>query len=149
MHLIIAEKNLAGERIAQILGGKTTRLQTKGFAKYYSFTLNNQENVVLPLRGHIVEVDFPKQYGYWRGTDLKQLVNAPILYLPSDPPIANLLSEMGALAKKVIIATDADREGESIGVEALRIIQEKNPNVPVERAYFSAMTPKELVKSFD
>lgn len=149
MILIIAEKNLAGERIAQILGGKTTRLQTKGFAKYYSFTRNNEEFVCLPLRGHIVEVDFPKQYASWQGTDLQQLVDAPILYLPNDPAIANLLREMGKSANKVIIATDADREGESIGVEALRILQETNPKVPTARAYFSAMTPKELVKSFD
>ncbi len=140
---------MAGERIAQILGGKSVRMQTRGFAKYYSFSRNNEEYAVIPLRGHIVEVDFPKQYSYWRGTDLKQLVNAPILYLPSDPPIANLLREMGKQAKEVIIATDADREGESIGVEALRILQETNPIVPVARAYFSAMTPKELVKSFD
>ncbi|MEK6902418.1 MAG: DNA topoisomerase, partial [archaeon] len=149
MILIIAEKNLAGERIAQILGGKTTRLQTKGFAKYYSFSRNNEEYVTLPLRGHIVEVDFPKQYASWMGTDLQQLIDAPILYLPNDPAIANLLREMGKLSHKVIIATDADREGESIGVEALRILQETNPSVPTARAYFSAMTPKELVKSFD
>lgn len=149
MILIIAEKNLAGERIAQILGGKTTKQQARGFAKYYSFSRNGNEHVVVPLRGHIVEVDFPRIYSNWRGTELTQLVSAPILYAPSDPAIANLLREMGKLATQVVIATDADREGESIGVESLRIVQETNSNVPVKRAYFSAMTPKELVKSFD
>jgi DNA topoisomerase-1 len=149
MILIIAEKNLAGQRIAEVLGGKGMRSQVMGMAKYYSFTRKDQPCVVLPLRGHIVEVDFPKQYSYWKGTDLQVLVDAPILYNPSDPPIANLLREMGKQATSVILATDADREGESIGVEALRIVQEKNPHVKVERAYFSAMTPKELVKSFD
>lgn len=149
MQLIIAEKNLAGQRIAEILGGKSTRSQTRGFAKYYTFNVNNEEHVVIPLRGHIVEVDFPKQYSYWKGTDLQELVKAPILYAPNDAGIAALMKEMGKTSTKVIIATDADREGESIGVEALRIIQEVNPRVNVERAYFSAMTPKELVKSFD
>ncbi len=149
MHLIIAEKNLAGQRIAEVLGGKTTRSQARGFAKYYTFARNNEESIVIPLRGHIVEVDFPKQYSYWKGTDLQELAKAPILYAPNDAAIAALMKELGKTATKVIVATDADREGESIGVEALRIIQEVNPKVDVERAYFSAMTPKELVKSFD
>ncbi len=149
MILIIAEKNLAGQRIAEVLGGKGMRSQAMGMAKYYSFTRKDEPAVVLPLRGHIVEVDFPKQYSYWKGTDLQVLVDAPILYNPSDPPIANLLREMGKQATTVVVATDADREGESIGVEALRIVQQTNPKVKVERAYFSAMTPKELVKSFD
>ncbi len=149
MILIIAEKNLAGERIAYILGGKSVKLQSRGTSKYYSFSRNGKEHTVVPLRGHIVEVDFPKEYSYWKGTDLKQLVTAPILYNPSEPGIAHLLREIGKLATQVIIATDADREGESIGVEALRIIQEANPHVPTSRSYFSAMTPKEIVKSFD
>lgn len=149
MHLIIAEKNLAGQRIAEILGGKTTRSQARGFAKYYTFSRGADESIVIPLRGHIVEVDFPKQYSYWKGTDLKELAKAPILYSPNDASIAALMKDLGKSATKVIIATDADREGESIGVEALRIVQEVNPSVNVERAYFSAMTPKELVKSFD
>ncbi len=147
--LIIAEKNLAGQRIAEILGGKTTRSQAKGFAKYYTFTRNAEEHVVVPLRGHIVEVDFPKQYSYWKGTPLQELARAPILYLPNDAQIAALLKDIGKQSSRVIIATDADREGESIGVEALRIVQEVNSHVKVERAYFSAMTPKELQKSFD
>ncbi len=148
MILIIAEKNLAGQRIAEVLGGKTMHAQAKGMARYYSLTHQESACTVLPLRGHIVEVDFPKQYSYWKGTDLLELVKAPILYLPNDVHIAALLKDVGKQATKVIIATDADREGESIGVEALRIVQEVNPNVKVERAYFSAMTPKELTKSF-
>ncbi|MFH0970924.1 MAG: DNA topoisomerase I [Candidatus Diapherotrites archaeon] len=149
MLLIIAEKNLAGERIASILGGKTTKAHAQGFAKYYSFMRRDQPATVLPLRGHIVEVDFPVKYSHWRGTDLQELVRAPIRYNPSEPAIARLLRDFGKQATKVIIATDADREGESIGVEALRIVQETNASVQVERAYFSAMTPKELNQSFD
>ncbi|MEK6821440.1 MAG: DNA topoisomerase, partial [archaeon] len=149
MILIISEKNIAGQRIAEVLGGKTTRSHAEGFAKYYTFSHKGKEAVVLPLKGHIVEVDFPKKYSYWKGTDLQELTDAPILYNPSEPAIARLLHRLGEKSTSIILATDADREGESIGVEALRIVQEKNTSAPVERAYFSAMTPKELVKSFD
>ncbi|MDP2666987.1 MAG: DNA topoisomerase I [Candidatus Diapherotrites archaeon] len=148
MILIIAEKSIAGERIAQVLSDSPIKMNQRGHAKSFSFTRQGKEHMVLPLRGHVVEVNFPPRFSYWKGTDLQTLVQAPIDYLPSDPAIASLLREMGKKATLVIIATDADREGESIGVEALRILQETNPHVKVERAYFSAMTPKELQKSF-
>lgn len=148
MILIIAEKSIAGERIAQVLSDSPVKMSARGYAKLFSFVRDGKDHAVLPLRGHIVEVDFPKKFSSWRGTDLQELAHAPIDYNPSDPAIASLLREMGKKATKVILATDADREGESIGVEALRILQETNPSVKVERAYFSAMTPKELKKSF-
>jgi DNA topoisomerase-1 len=148
MILIIAEKNIAGERIANILGSGKASPQSKGRARYYSFEKDGAEHVVVPLRGHVVNVNFPKKYSYWKGTDLKELISAPIDYNQSEPEIAFLLKETGKKVEKVVIATDADREGESIGVEALRILQEANPNVKAERAYFSSMTPKELIESF-
>ena len=50
--------------------------------------------------------------------------------------------------QKIIVATDADREGESIGREAVNIVLNKNPNIKIKRAYFSAITKQELNKSF-
>ncbi len=148
MHIIIAEKSIAGERIAQILADSKVITKSHGRARYFELEFKKKPTIVLPLKGHVVEVDFPKKYSYWKGTDLKELVNAPIDYNPSEPEIAHLLRNLGKDAQTVTIATDADREGESIGVEALRIMQETNPTAKVDRAYFSAMTPKELQKSF-
>ncbi|QQR92635.1 MAG: DNA topoisomerase I [Candidatus Iainarchaeum archaeon] len=147
-HIIIAEKSIAGERIAQILADSKVITKAHGRARYFELEFKKKPTIVLPLKGHIVEVDFPKKYSYWKGTDLKELVNAPIDYNPAELEIAHLLRSLGKEAQTVTIATDADREGESIGVEALRILQQTNPSAKVDRAYFSAMTPKELQKSF-
>ncbi len=148
MIIIIAEKAIAGERIASILAGKKVPITLVDRAQLLEFEKAGKEYAVIPLRGHIVEVDFPKQFASWLGTDLKQLANAPIEYVGTEKNIVHLLEKSGASADSVVIATDADREGESIGVEALRFIQKKNPKVKVQRAYFSAITPKDLEEAF-
>lgn len=62
---------------------------------------------------------------------------------------------MGALQKlakkyeRVIIATDYDREGELIGVEALDILKATHSKLTFKRAQFSALTPKEVKGAFD
>lgn len=146
--IIVAEKAIAGQRIASILAGKNVPLSFDGSAQLARFEKGGQEFVVIPLRGHIVDVDFPKKYSYWLGTDLKDLTLAPIEYVPTEKGIVSLLKKKSPEASEVIIATDADREGESIGVEALRFIQETNEGIGLKRAYFSAITPKEISDSF-
>lgn len=49
----------------------------------------------------------------------------------------------------MLIATDYDREGELIGVEALDILKEANKKLTFKRAQFSALTPKEVKSAFD
>ena len=149
MQLIIAEKNIAGQRIAELLAeGKISSSREAG-AQLYTFSKNKEAFELIPLRGHIVELDFPPEYKNWYGTDLKSLAKAEIRYEPSEKQIANLLEKKGREAEKVIIATDADREGESIGAEALRFLKEANPKIKEERAFFSAITPKEISHAFE
>ena len=124
MKMIISEKAIAGRRIASILAGKEVPATASGKAIIFSFKRAEQDWVVVPLRGHIVDVDFPKKYSYWLGTDLKKLATAEIEYLTKEKVIASALKSLGEKADEVIIATDADREGESIGVEALNIVKQ-------------------------
>ncbi|MCK4613643.1 MAG: DNA topoisomerase I, partial [Thermoplasmata archaeon] len=51
-------------------------------------------------------------------------------------------------ADEVIIATDFDREGELIGVEALEVVKKFNPDFMVRRARFSSLTPVEIRDAF-
>ncbi|MDO8647144.1 MAG: DNA topoisomerase I [Candidatus Diapherotrites archaeon] len=148
MQLIISEKSIAGERIAEILADGKISVKREDGAQFFQFAKDRQEFEVIPLRGHITDLEFPKKFANWYGTDLKELTAAEILYTPSEPQIAELLRKKAALADKVIIATDADREGESIGLEAIRYLKEGNPKILEERAYFSAITPKEIKDSF-
>ena len=48
----------------------------------------------------------------------------------------------------VIIATDFDREGELIGADARDIVRSREPDVPVTRVRFSAITKDEIERAF-
>ncbi len=148
MQLIISEKAIAGESIASILAGKKVAITKQDNAQLLEFKKGSEDFAVIPLRGHIVNVDFPRQFSNWLGTDLKQLTVAPIEYVGTERNIIALLKKTAPKAEAVIIATDADREGESIGVEALRFIQQANPGVMVSRAYFSAITKRDIEEAF-
>ncbi len=148
MILIIAEKAIAGRRIATILSGKQLPGTRTGFALRFDFEMNGKQYVVIPLSGHIVNVDFPMVYKQWLGTDLKKLVVAPIDYLETEKSISGLIKQVAPEIDEVIIATDADREGEAIGLEALDILRKKKPNVALKRAIFSAITDKDIKTAF-
>ncbi|MFH1752397.1 MAG: DNA topoisomerase I [archaeon] len=148
MKLIIAEKAIAGKRIAEILSNNSSTLQMLNNAMVLSFQQEKEGIEVIPLSGHIVEVDFPKKYSYWIGTDLRKLVNAEIEYVGTQKNIISLIKTHSPKINEVIIATDADREGESIGLEALNYIKEINPKVTVKRAIFSAITESDLNEAF-
>ncbi|MFH1544621.1 MAG: DNA topoisomerase I [archaeon] len=148
MKLIISEKAIAGKRIAEILSqGKATE-KTEKNARLFEFSKEGKPFLLIPLRGHIMDVDFPKQYSQWLGTDVQKLVMVEVEYIGTEKSIISLLKAKAPLAEEVIIATDADREGEAIGVEAIDCLKEKNPKIKITRAYFSAITPKDIQHSF-
>ncbi len=142
MKLIIAEKPIAAKRIAAILG-KPKPVKKNG-VEYYKL----EDSVVVPLKGHVVKVDFPKQLNNWYKTDLIELASSPLEYSVSLKSIEKVLKSLARKADEVIIATDYDREGESIGKEALSIVLGVNPSLEVKRARFSSLTPEEVRKSF-
>lgn len=148
MILIIAEKAIAGRRIAAILAGKQLPGERTGNAIHFDFEKEGKQYAVVPLSGHIVDVDFPTSYKQWLGTDLRKLVEADIKYNETENFISGLLKKIAPKVEEVIIATDADREGEAIGLEALDIVREANPKIVVKRAIFSAITEKDIKDAF-
>ena len=146
---MISEKAIAGQNIASLLAGKSVGASIVAGAQVFRFkSPEGSDFAVLPLRGHITDVEFPKKYSYWVGTDLRKLVNAEIDYVGKEKAIISALKQVAKEADEVIIATEADREGESIGVEALNFIKESNPKVKIKRAYFSAITKKDISDAF-
>lgn len=145
MHLIITEKHDAAKRIAQILSGSRPRSQRTGGVETFHF----DDKIILGLSGHIVGVDYPQGYNNWQKVDCKELIWAKIVTRPLQEKIISALRTLGKAADKITIATDYDREGELIGVEALKIAQEENPDLVADRARYSAITKDEILKAFD
>jgi DNA topoisomerase-1 len=144
MHLIITEKHDAAKRIAAILAGKKPVRKRVSGVDTYQFG----DTVVMGLSGHVVGVDFPREFNNWQKSDVVKLIRADIVTVPTQKKIVNALKTLGREATHVTIATDYDREGELIGVESLNIIKEVNKNVVFDRVRYSAITPKEIKEAF-
>ncbi|WP_319507066.1 DNA topoisomerase I [uncultured Methanolobus sp.] len=148
MHLIIAEKHIAAKRIAAILApGKTKQVRVSG-VDTYEYESEEGTKIFIGLSGHIVKLDFPKAYNNWQKVEAKELIGADVITTSTQVKIVAALKKLGKTATKVTIATDYDREGELIGVEALDIIREINPDVVFERVHYSAITPKAIDDAF-
>lgn len=144
MHLIITEKHDAAKRIAAILSDKKPKRERINGVDTYVFNGTK----VMGLSGHIVEVDFPKDYNNWQKTDLKDLVQAEVEIKPTHRNITTALRKLGKEAESLTIATDYDREGELIGVEALDIIKKVNKKIAADRVRYSTITAEEITKAF-
>ncbi|MCX9083525.1 MAG: DNA topoisomerase I [Candidatus Methanoperedens sp.] len=144
MHLIITEKHDTAKRIAAILSEKKPDKQRVNGVDTYSFG----DTTIIGLSGHIVEVDFPKEYNNWQKTDLNNLIQAQVLTNPTRANIVTAIRKLGKGADHLTIATDYDREGELIGVEALNIVKKVNSDILADRVHYSTITPAEIKKAF-
>ncbi|MDW7732404.1 MAG: DNA topoisomerase I [Methanolobus sp.] len=148
MHLIIAEKHIAAKRIAHILAqDKLKQVRVSG-VDTYEFGPEEDKKIFIGLSGHIVKLDFPKAYNNWQKVEAKELIGAEIITASTQVKIVSALKKLGKQATKVTIATDYDREGELIGVEALEILKNVNPDLTFDRVHYSAITPKEIEEAF-
>ncbi len=145
--LVIAEKNQAARRIAYILSGGKFKTHRYGRINYYSFERDGKEYYVVGLRGHIVELDYPEDYSSWNENP-DELIDVEPIKVIKVKSIANLLKKIYNEVDEVIIATDYDREGELIGLEALEILNLPPYDPKVKRARFSALTKEEIENAF-
>ncbi|WNY24750.1 DNA topoisomerase 1 [Methanolapillus millepedarum] len=152
MYLIVTEKETAAKRIAAILAEnkvKKVRYPKLGVETYEFAYGGHERTVVMGLSGHVVGIDFPKEYNNWQKNSAKDLIDADIIVTTTNKKIVTALKVIGKDADLVTIATDYDREGELIGVEALSLIQSVNPKVKFNRALYSAITPKDITHAFE
>jgi DNA topoisomerase-1 len=148
MKLIITEKNTTAKRISTILSDGKARPMAKSRNPVYAFDINGDEVHCIGLKGHILKVDFPAQYQQWQDVEPRELIHADIIKVPTNKTLIKNIQTEARKAEEVIIATDFDREGELIGVDAINKIKEVRPDIPVKRARFSALTPVEIKKVF-
>src|SRR2546423_3393863 len=147
--LVLAEKFSAARRLAQILSeGKTETVRAEGFS-YFQFSRADDHVTIFPLRGHVVEIDYPAEAHDWKDTDLDVLIDTEPVRQESRRALHDALRRLCDEADEVVLATDYDREGELIGVEALETLRSRRPDLPARRARFSAMSPSEVRHAFE
>ncbi|MDQ3863290.1 MAG: DNA topoisomerase, partial [Actinomycetota bacterium] len=151
MRLIISEKANTAKKIAQFLSDGSIREGKHRSVPHLTFTWKGEETVSVGLKGHVLNPEYPEEFSNWQKVEPRELIDAQILKSVSEKGVAQAVKALAKKADKVVIATDFDREGELIGVEALSLAFEANPKLAghVERARFSALTPGEVGRAFD
>src|SRR3712207_695858 len=151
MRLIISEKANTAKKIAQFLSEGSVREGKHRSVPHHTFTWKGEETVSVGLKGHVLNPEYPEEYSNWQKVEPRELIDAEIKKTVSEKGVAQAVTSLSKKAERVIIATDFDRAGELIGVEALSLVFEANPKLMdhVERARFSALTPGEVGRAFD
>ena len=148
MQLIIAEKSTAAETIAKNLAETKIRTEEFGPVKVWYTQINGEETVIMPLKGHIKNVRYPETFKKWNEETLMKMIDAKLVYTPTAEDNIAVIRKFAKKADKVIIATDYDTEGESIGFEAIDVVKEENKKAKIYRSVFSSLTTKELAEAF-
>jgi DNA topoisomerase-1 len=161
MRLIVTEKNNSAKKIAEILSGGTAKEGASYKTPFYEWKdESGVEQMTIGLKGHVLNPAFPESYNNWQETNPRDLIDADLIKEPTDKNVVRALKKVAQGADDIVIATDYDREGELIGLEALQEIVEANPELataegvhadgtPVKRARYSALTKDEIQRAFD
>jgi DNA topoisomerase-1 len=160
MRLIVTEKNNSAKKIAEILSGGEARADKTYKVPFYTWTdAEGVEQMTIGLKGHVLGPAFPEGYSNWQKTDLHDLIDAELVKEPTDKNVVKAIKKVAKGADRLVIATDFDREGELIGLEALEEMLEANPDLGsredadngtlrIERARYSALTKEEIERAF-
>src|SRR3954471_23213213 len=164
MRLIVTEKNNSAKKIAEILSGGSAKADAVYKVPYYTWSDSDAEQMAIGLKGHVMSPAFAEGYSNWQQTDLHELIDAEIVKEPTDKNVVKAVRKVAKDADEVVIATDYDREGELIGLEALEAIVDANPGLVggsaesdgdalatqprIMRARYSALTKQEIERAF-
>src|ERR687886_1920067 len=151
MRLIISEKANAAKKIAKFLAEGPVKDGKHRSIPHHTFTWKGEECVSVGLKGHVLTLEYPEEYSNWQKVEPSSLIDAEIRKSVSEKGVAEAVRSLAKKAQKVVIATDFDREGELIGVDALSLAFEAAPRLVdhVERARFSALTKGEVRRGVD
>jgi DNA topoisomerase-1 len=145
---IICEKDNAAKRIASILSDGTARKELRDGVPVYQYTRDGWEEFIIGLRGHILSLDYEAKYSVWHRVRPRDLINLEPKKRIIAHNIASALNHLAPEMDEIVVATDYDREGELIGVEALEIIVDSRKNAVSRRARFSSLTKGDVEHAF-
>jgi DNA topoisomerase I len=160
MRLIVTEKNNSAKKIAEILGRGDVSSDRTFRVPFYTWSdENGDEQMTIGLKGHVLGPAFPEGYSNWQKTDLHDLIDAELIKEPTDKNVVRAIKKVARGADELVIATDFDREGELIGLEALEEMLDANPalgsregtadgTLRIKRARYSALTREEIERAF-
>ncbi len=150
--VIIAEKPGVARAFAYTLANPSKpQLISMNKVTFYVFRYRNRKMLSLGVSGHVLNYDFPKKYNRWKDIDPRTLFFIdPIQIVRKGAwKYFDLLRKLSQKTNHIILALDADVEGESIAFEIMNIIKKYNPTIRFDRAWFSAITKEDIINAIE
>ncbi|PLJ78148.1 DNA topoisomerase [Infirmifilum sp. SLHALR2] len=149
--VIVAEKPAVALAFARFLGeGGYRKVLVEGVPAYV-FQYRRENHLSIGLIGHILDFDFPKEYNKWNSIDPKQLFFVTPIQVVREGAYkyVRALRKLALQTSKVILALDADVEGEGIAFEVMKVMGQVNPSLEFKRAWFSAVTKWDILNAMN
>jgi DNA topoisomerase III len=156
--LSVAEKPSVAKELAKILAGGEANYQRRpGHSQYNQlFEINNcpfrgqRVNMVLTsVTGHLMEIEFEREFKSWNGCRPLELFEAPIKksVKKENEKIETTLIEQARRAQVLLLWLDCDTEGENIAYEVIDVCMKANPRLDIYRARFSALIERDIFRT--
>ena len=148
--LVVCEKNSVAKAVASALSDDSYRAFDVNGIPCYAFSKDGRRWVAVGLKGHIMDFDFEAGLNDWDSVDPKELFKAsPVrVFREESLKYVEVLRELGRRAEEVVLALDADVEGEGIAFEVIDVVRAVNPYAEFKRARFSSLDREELLQAF-
>ncbi|MFX1546516.1 MAG: DNA topoisomerase [Promethearchaeota archaeon] len=108
--------------------------------------------LVSSVTGHILNYDYPPPFDKdtnWRNSDPIDLIELEPIEVPIKENMVAHIEEIGKKSDVIVIATDWDGHGESIGRQILEIAARCNKKINHGRMHFTSTNPTALRKAFE
>ena len=142
--LIITEKPQAAAKISAALGN--AKKYSENRVPFYELERNGEKIIVASAVGHLFNLTYSKGQTGWPVFELEWQPSHKGKGAAFTKNYYHLLEKLVKRAKKMMVATDYDIEGEVIGWNVLRFIAKEKD---AERMKYSTLTKNELVNSFE
>lgn len=149
--LVVAEKPGVAKAFAEFLSNGRVRVERISGVPVRFFERNGEVWASIGVSGHLMDYDFPEEYNKWRSIDPRQLffIKPQQKIRKGSGKYVRALRILGKKAREVILALDADVEGESIAFEVIKILRSVNPRIRFKRAWFNAVTKEDILRAVE
>jgi len=147
--VIVAEKPGVARAFALYLSGGKYELRKVAGVPIYVFKQEGSLQASVGVRGHLMDFDFPQEYNNWRRVDPLKLFEVNPMRVIREG-MENYVKALQVLARStdtVVLALDADVEGEAIAFEVMDVMKRANPRLKFYRAWFSAVTKEDVIEA--
>jgi DNA topoisomerase-3 len=157
--LSVAEKPSVAKELAKIISDNPQPPRRTGYSPYNAifdipsctFRGSRASMILTSVTGHLMEIEFDPKYRNWSSCPPADLFGAPVhksVKKENEPNKSKLFDEPTKI-NVLLLLLDCDLEGENIAYEVISVCKEANPRMEVYRARFSALIPRDILRTLN